>query len=288
MDSRGEKTWKTVTETQHKALGKAFRPQEKGTWLEWRLNPTITALPLFQSTISQALALSNPDVQQQTYSLNSPMLLDGLASDFAKTLKSLAATLADLQRLAQLGDLPISLHPSDPSLLRVRFLGCDGDTVSRLCDEIGIRSGVIREDEAWTTSKEGRMALLFPFAPSVDPSDHESDAGQYFEQRPVVDWQGMMSPSAQSGGRIHSPHYSVNEAMSEGSFLGSPAEQISLQSGNPWVDLEGESLGEDDEAMDYDPRSYRMTGEAEQDSVLKYDGIEGIYRFLAECDGARR
>lgn len=127
------------------------------------------------------------------------------------------------------------------------------NSVSRLCDEVGVMRGVVVEDEAWHSAqdihgkarraeKDVEMALLFPFAPnatsspsSLPPSDN-SDGECYFttsnptlpqqqqqqrqRRRPQqLDWRNMLSPSHHSSPPYTTAedslddHYSAEEKM---------------------------------------------------------------------------
>lgn len=287
----GAKKFKAVSEAEDRALRKIQRSSSawaKGCNLEFRLNPTITALSAsFPTSIGQSLG-------GQT--LGTAGILDTLGADFARALKDLSAILTDLKRVAAFGDLPISLAISKHggSTLCVRFAGCDADTVSRLCDEVGVRRGVIREDEAWNDDKDVEMALLFPFAPSkaVSHSDGESaffaktlhaDSCIAPEQ---VEWRNMMSPSKHSGHRsdqdsadfhhidtppsTETPHYSYDRYTPQ-----SPSGYESLR--------ESDFAAED--AYYHQHTSPRRAHRQESGDL---QGLESIYRFLAECDESRR
>lgn len=281
----GEKRWKAVTEVQDKAtkaMSKAFTSKiTKGTSLEFRLSPTITALGTFSTTASEGLLKP---------SLNTEGLLDTLSIDFAHALQDLAAILFDLKCLYTLGDLPLSVSDS---VLRVHFPGCDFQIVSSLCDELGVRRGVIREDEAWREDKDAEMALLFPFADSPASSEVDDGGTGYFEQvlpsqkREDVDWMNMLSPSGHTAHQSSSADLSTRSITSEDSY--SHLGPFLPVGSNPWLDAEG---GDEDYASDEHDRVSSTCKSAESGfnrrGSEEYEGVEGIYRFLAECDGARR
>ena len=241
----------------------------KSTNLEFRLSPTITAL--------QPSAGFESDQTLITESL-----LETLSTDFAHALKSLSLTLADLKRLSALGSLPISLTstPKGP-VLSIRFRGCDATTVTLLCEELGVCNGIVREDAEWDDSREVEMALLFPFAPTTAEED---SVASFFDQkvertltaRSPLEWQGMMTPSTD----MHTPSSTVSyDHIAHSRQL--PA-GISSPSGY-------ESMHYSDYGEDYDPyigseaRQPAYSGRGED-----LDGLEGIYRFLRECEDARR
>ncbi|KAL8843450.1 MAG: hypothetical protein Q9176_002063 [Flavoplaca citrina] len=286
----GAKKFKAVSEAEDRALRKIQRSSAawtKGCNLEFRLNPTITALSASFPTST------GPSHEGQT--LGTIGILDTLGADFARALKDLSAIHTDLKRVAAFGDLPISLTTSKHggSTLCVRFAGCDADTVSRLCDEVGVRRGVIHEDEAWNDDRDVEMALLFPFAPSQSVSHSDNESALFVKTLQAdgciapeqMEWQNMMSPSQRSGHKsngdsadIHyintststeTPHYSYDPCSPQ-----SPSGFDSLQ----------ESDFPTEDAYYYQDSSRR----ARRQESGGLQGLESIYRFLAECDEARR
>ena len=269
VDARtGAKKYKAVTKTQDKVLEKLSEPVcYLGSSLEFRLSPTITALgPSFPSTSSSTLTLGNSGV------------LDTLSTDFARALRDLSLILADLRRLASLGDLPLTLTPSlRGPILAVRFPGCDSETVESLCDEIGVRRGFVREDEGWQGDKAAEMALLFPFASTEDGMSEVGD--EYFEHRKPeqLDWQHMLSPAAK---RSMPSRSSISTAMTFTDVEHVQATPLDSEEGYESLGNSSEGLGYCDAVEPVDRRHPRGSED--------YEGLEGIYRFLRECDEARR
>ncbi|KAI9696607.1 MAG: hypothetical protein M1836_005626 [Candelina mexicana] len=271
----GEKRFKTVTVLQDEA-GRRMRSIPRaapGSFIEFHVNPTITALtPLsgFASTSSQ---------DKET--LNKEGLLDVLSIDFARALKDLAAILNDLKRLAALGDLTLTM--SDKSTIRVHFPGCDAQTVESLCDEVGVERGIIHQDEGFDEYVGSEIALLFPFAPSQAPSDIPPRQSQ--RKREDVDWRNMLS----SYEPTISPRYFTR---SQGTDVG--FEDLTTAEANPWLSSSPSgysSLHASDEDDDGGEAYYFETqpsmASAKQ-SASDCEGLEGIYRFLMQCDTARR
>ena len=266
----GEKRFKAVMPTEDKVL-RTFDTLKttvvKGTSLEFRLSPTITAL-----------LPSIPGSESPQQNLGTEGLLCALSTDFAHALKTLSLTLADLKRLSALGSLPISLTPTPKGpILSVRFPGCDAATVSLLSEELGVFNGVVREDAAWTESHEVEMALLFPFAPT-GPEDADSEAVAddcfFSEQKPAkLDWQGMMTPSS----ALPTPFSSTGSYASGGGY--ERVEQPAVESPEGYGSMR-ESEYTDEDAYFGRQASRTGTGGA--------GDLEGISRFLSECEGARR
>lgn len=282
----GGKRFKAVSEAEDCALRKIQRSNSawvKGTNLEFRLSPTITAL-------SASLPASTAKTLE-CQTLATEGFLDTLTVDFARAIKDLSAVLTDLKRLATLGDLPVSLTKSHNGGvgLCVRFPGCDADTVSRLCDEVGVRRGVVREDEAWNEDKDVAMALLFPFAPSKSVSSSGNDPCLFpktiyadTEIAPEqVEWQNMMSPHQNHSWESHEDLTSFDQIDI---LVDGHTERSGLHSPSGYESLRESDFGKDDPF--YHQRSSPSRPHRQDPNGMQ--GLESIYQFLAECDGARR
>ncbi|CAF9909623.1 hypothetical protein IMSHALPRED_008425 [Imshaugia aleurites] len=293
----GEKRFRSVSQTEDAVYTQWETPlssSTRGTNIEFKISPTITAFC--------------PSFSAQTPDCNSPSLhaidlLSTLTSDFARALQDLSLTLADLRALSAFGDLPIALtHTPAGPILTVRFPGCDADLVSRLCDEVGVKRGVVVEDEAWhggarSFGKAGRaekdveMALLFPFAPLGSPSSSSLpsvEGGEFYFSHPPqrqqrhpeqLDWRSMLSPSRHS------------QCTAESAPDGRSHDDAPLKS--PDLPTSGyESLRESDFASEdpYLPTASPVQAAAHgtRDGSAEYEGLEGIYRFLQVCEEARR
>ena len=204
--------------------------------------------------------------------------MSNLAVDFARALKDLTAVTNDLNKLHALGDLPIVLV--NESTLRVQFPGCDADTIESLCIELGISRGIVHQDEDFDTYTGTQMALLFPFAPSKTPS--ERTYSPMAKTRKAVyeklDWQDMMV----------SPKRKVSPSYSNHSEISHDHDEIMHVEDNPWqTGSDYSSLHESDKeeiGAYFRPTSVKLSAAAASD----YEGLEGIYRFLEECERAKR
>ncbi|KAF2223177.1 hypothetical protein BDZ85DRAFT_296359 [Elsinoe ampelina] len=252
----GEKRYKAVTRLQHDT-GKKMRELPRttpGSHVDFSINPTVTALTPLKNI---------PGFEDQQQHLNAEGLLDILSADFSRALKELAIVLSDLRKLSVLGDLPITCHNSS---LRIHFPGCDSDTVTSLCDELNIQRGMVVQDDDFDAFVGTEMALLFPFAPSKSPSE----ADDLFCEKPAlprkktdpIDWKNMLTPTERS--------YEYSTRSESGL-----EEMDELEEHNPWFS-EDEDYHFSDEVV------------SSSHSPLEYQGIEGIYRFIEQCDGARR
>jgi len=240
MTTLGEKRFRSISNLQEETGRKmqSVPRNTPGSYLDFQINPTVTALTPLAATFP--FSQGNDQV---TPGLNTEGLLDVLSVDFSRALRDLAVILNDLKRLSSLGDLPITLESK--SILRIRFPGCDAESVERLCDEVGIQRGIINQDEDFERIAGAQIALRFPFAPT---SEHT---------------------------------------------LSSPGGSLRSQTGHDFEDIENifeTPLFEGYETMDAfsEGESDYFPKPTEEQSSSQFEGVEGIYRFLEQCDRARR
>jgi len=227
-----------------------------GAYVDFRISPTGTAL----SPLGAALAVEGvfgptaaaAGFKDSGASLNAEGFLDVLSTDFARALRDLAAVMADLKQLASgLGDLPIELQGKG-DILRVRFPGVDAQTVESLCGDVGVLRGVVGEDADFRQSAGVPVALKFPFAP---------------------DTQGGTKTLTSPGGSMRSHDSALSEE--DEAFLDEYEH-------NPWL------LSSEDEAEEgYESLSPPVYGSSGEHCSEDFEGLEGIYRFLEECDRVR-
>jgi hypothetical protein len=245
----GDKRYRAVTAAHEEACRRFGRlPRSApGSFVDFRISPTVTAL----SPLGAALPGAWSEVHAA--SLNADGFLDVLSVDFARALKDLAAVMSDLKRLSRLGDLPVRLEGSNR--LRVRFPGVDADTVERLCDDVGVQRGIVGQDADFDASAGVPVALKFPFAP--DAQD------------------GLAKTITSPGGSLRSHQSELSSLEDDYALLDEFMEE------NPWLSSpEPEGYG----SADGSPRPVsRSCGHCSAD----FEGLEGIYRFLEECDRAR-
>lgn len=223
-----------------------------GAYVDFRISPTVTALSPLGAAVAvegvfgpTAAAAGFKDVGA---SLNAEGFLDVLSTDFARALRDLAAVMADLKHLAAgLGDLPVELQGKG-DVLRVRFPGVDAQTVESLCEDVGVLRGVVGEDADFRQSAGVPVALKFPFAP---------------------DTRGGTETLTSPGGSMRSHDSALSEE--DAAFLDECEE-------NPWVLSSGDEAEEGYESLS--PPVYSSGEHCSED----FEGLEGIYRFLEECD----
>lgn len=242
VNARGENRYRNVTSVQDEASKKmkSVTSTAPGSYIDFTINPTVTAL----SPLGAIFPFDSP-MQESTPNLNTDGFLDVLSVDFSRALKDLAATMNDLKRLSSLGDLPITLEQK--SVLRIRFPGCDAETVERLCEEVGVQRGIVHQDADFEESVGAQVALIFPYAPS---SEHT-----------------LSSP----GGSLRSQHGHEFEEFAE----------------DPWLE-EPEGYETMEDISEHDSDYFIRPSEQQISSSSDYEGLEGIYRFLEQCDNSRR
>lgn len=254
----GEKRFKSVSTLQDKVyrnLNKAPKATP-GSYISFDINPTVTALTPLGATKGFASAFAH-----EKDSLNKDGFLDILSIDFSRAVKELAGTLKDLQRLSSLGDLPITY---EHSTLKVHFPGCDSGTVEKICDEFGVQRGVITQDEDFDSFAGTEIALLFPFAASRTPSEYSFYEKSVTGRQYPIDWKLMMTPSVLSSDADHYSTYS-EDGM----------EYDDIVEGNPWSSPTEEG---------YESLHMSEVDEFDYHSPLEYQGIQGIYKFMEQCE----
>ncbi|ETS86584.1 hypothetical protein PFICI_00412 [Pestalotiopsis fici W106-1] len=179
--------------------------------------------------------------------LNTEGFLDVLSVDFGRALKDLTAVLSDIKKLSALGDLPIQLEKGQ--ILRVRFPGVDAETVEALLDDLGLSRGIVREDADFGVETGVPMALKFPFAP--DAVSEES------------------ALSASPEGSLPS----LGSSLQEHELF----ETFSDIEDNPWL-------------ASPEPEGYETASQpfsSGEHCSQEFEGLDGVYKFLEECDRAR-
>lgn len=255
--ANGEKTYRPVSALQESTMKKmATMPRIlPGSFVDFQISPTVTALsPLAAAAAAAAVSGFEVKPEAGAATLNAEGFLDVLSTDFARQLKDLTAVMADLKRLAALGDLPITMEKHNT--LRVRFPGLDADTVERLCDDVGVQRGIINQDPEFDSDYGSPVGLRFPFAPEAEEDDET-----------------FTSP----GGSLRS-HRSELSSMEEDEALFD--EYIAE---NPWL---SDPLAEAGIEDGYESMSPPLPSSGEHASE-DFEGVQGIYRFLEECDRLR-
>ena len=249
----GEKRYAAVSakqsETARTLKAQPFRAA--GSFVDFPLNPTITALSPLAAAFPFA---TSPAATEQAAILTEEGLIAGLSADFAQALKDLSAVLDSLRRLSALGDLPVHLEKGRKggTVLRVRFPGVDATTVESLCEDLGLTRGLVSQDADFDAGVGAPVALQFPFAPDAEEGDVSSPGGSVRSRRSFT---------------------GLSEASEEELYLQQYLED------NPWLS----SVEEEEEyatTEDYGT----MTPESRERASEDFEGMEGIYRFLEECD----
>jgi len=248
---RGERQYRAVSGVEDEAMKRlsAISRSAPGAFVDFKLSPTVTALSPLAAAISGAAGTHGFKAEAMTSptNLNTDGFLDVLSADFGRALKDLTAIYADLRRLSVLGDLPISIERNN--ILRVRFPGVDEETVNRLCDDIGINRGVVGEDPGFNTATGVPMALQFPFAPDVEKT--------------------LTSPGGSARSVTGHEFDDTSSLEDDASFLREAFVEVAE---NPWLS---------------DPEGYESMSpplSSGERCSTDFEGLEGIYRFIEECD----
>jgi hypothetical protein len=209
-----------------------------GAYVDFDLSPTMTCIsPLNASRCT----------------LENEEFLENISADFGAMMSSLVSINADIRKLSTLGDLPVSLVGPAGDVLRVHFRGCDGEFVERICNEVGVRRGVVHEDERFA------FGILAPGCDSID-------------------WRVMMSPSLPE-----------SSTYSEDGFEDDFGGDEDLECIKSHI-TGSSSLGED---YYFDPADRPVVVPSPEvypssnGSSGDYGGLAGIHRFLEECDEYR-
>jgi hypothetical protein len=248
---QGNKRYRAVSKLQDET-GRKMRNVPRfapGAFIDFKINPTVTALSSLTATFPFGRASA---IEPESPTLNTDGFLDVLSMDFARAVKDLAATMNDLKKLSALGDLSISME--DASTLRVRFSGCDAETVEHLCDEVGVKRGVIHQDPEFEERYGGRLALLFPFADTAEPDRLTSPGGSLRSEAELLD-EGYLP-----------------ELEDDPCLFDSPIEGYETRDISETASMFFESIG-------HGPPL---------ETSSEYEGVEGLYRFIEFCDDNRR
>lgn len=257
----GEKRFKAVSALQDqvsRTLNKVSKASA-GSYISFNINPTVTALTPLKAVKGFA------SFSQEKETLNSEGLLDTLSVDFSRAVLELAAVLKDLQRLAALGDLPITY---EDSALKVHFPGCDAQTVESICNDFGITRGVVHEDENFNSSVGTDIALLFPFAPSKTPSECSFYAKPVTDRQyvqPNIDWTHMLSPSATESEGFATPSEHSYDQLDD--FVTEP---------NPWLSVSSPS--------GYESLHTSEADEMDMETPMGFEETGSLHRFTSQCD----
>ncbi|KAI8632213.1 hypothetical protein F5Y19DRAFT_472236 [Xylariaceae sp. FL1651] len=251
LTARGEKRYRAVSALQDEASRKmaAVSRHAAGSYVDFRLNPTITSL----SPLTAAFPYPSAGVKAPVFdatTLNTDGFLDVLSVDFAHALHDLTSTLADIKRLSTLGDLPIQLEKGH--ILRVRFPGVDAETVESLCDDLGLTRGIVREDANFEAEMGVPIALRFPYAPDTQ----------------VTSDTGLLTLTSPGGSLRSEDGFPAEHELFEG---------FSEIEGNPWLSSP-------------EPEGYETMSppnSSGEHCSEDFEGLEGVYRFLEECDQAK-
>ncbi|RDA85628.1 hypothetical protein CP532_3569 [Ophiocordyceps camponoti-leonardi (nom. inval.)] len=215
-----------------------------GAFIDFQLKPTITAVGPLAAAIANASDASGSTADAPFYSAT--LHNEGLLDVLSADFKRALQDLSAVDAdLRRLSVLgDLPVTLEGNHKLRVRFPGVDALTVERLCDDLDIQRGAVGQDYEYGLEGASPELLKLPFAPG--PND-------------VMGSSALSVRSSRGGG-------------TEGS----------------WTLEEDSKLHE---AFDAEMRDSPSRSEAEYygampsaNSSSEYEGLEGIYRFLEECN----
>jgi hypothetical protein len=163
--------------------------------------------------------------------------------------------------------------------------------VEALCRELNIKRGMVGQDEDFDARNGTEIALLFPYAPSNTASEaclEDNRRPTKRVKRDQLEWTSMLAPIQvelpQSAGYSHmsaTSHSSdefdiVDGAIGPNPWLSSPSGYSSLHGSDE----------RDDVAMYFQTGINPAKDQAGR-AGAGYEGLEGIYRFIEQCDRAR-
>lgn len=190
------------------------------TVVEWSLTPLVTSIPRNTWT-----GPTTDDDPAATATLSSTRISIGLAADFARAVQHLATVLADLERLRVLGDLPVRMAPNG-SAIWVVFAGRELEDVAHICDDLGVRRGVVKDVGSKTRGEE-------------------------------IEWWRMMDAQKVEGLEKVTTVWNASASDESGVLVEDDGPVVEWRD---WKELEAESEG-----------------------TSRYEGFEGICRFLEQC-----
>jgi len=244
-----------------------------GAYVDFHMAPTFTCL----SRLSKN-------------SISNPGFMAALDEDFTEIVNDVATVWSELQKLATLGDLPVSLAKDKEDTIRVYFAGCDREIVERLCNEVGVSRGVVGEEDRFAFELLMPTLEMKPFLESpggslhaiqpVPPPQGAHGTGLY--------WQDMLSDSScasQDGemteeGTEYTPAISVDGYMFSGS-------SVSGLSPGQWESSEGSSGAMFPPLMPTRAEA-QLASPPQHTGPVPDLGLEGLQRFLQECEEYER
>ncbi|GAO17799.1 uncharacterized protein UV8b_02101 [Ustilaginoidea virens] len=252
----GEHQYRAISKIEDEVMTKLSSSPRPvlGSFIDFRISPIITAVgPLAGSTSAFTFPDFDASPATRPATLDMAGFLDVLFADFQRGLHDLAKTESDIRRLSAVGALRISLERSDR--IRVHFPGVGALAVEQLCDEIGIQRGIVGQDAGFDGNVGAHDALKFPFAPEFERTT---------------------SPPDGTARSLKGRELDSGETSSEDDLSLRDVFVYEFQYEDSWMsDMEGY------ESMSPSPTL------GEKHYSKDYEGFEGIYRFLEECDQAK-
>ncbi|KAJ2966935.1 hypothetical protein NQ176_g9912 [Zarea fungicola] len=247
--SNGEPRYRAISALEDMAMRKmaSFPRFASGSYIDFQLSPTITAVSPLAAALVGASELSG--FKGAAPSAGVSLNTEGFLDVLSTDFgRALKDLTATFTDLRRLSVLgDLPVSMEKGNTLRVRFPGVDLYTLECLCDDVGIERGVLGQDPQ---SDNMHMTLHIPFAP-------------------------------ESAKALTSPGGSTRSVWGPGTEYDSPSddsfiqEAFELDGDNPWLS----------DPEEYESLSPASGSPGQQSS--DFEGLEGIYRFLEECDRAK-
>ncbi|PFH59249.1 hypothetical protein XA68_12620 [Ophiocordyceps unilateralis] len=215
-----------------------------GAFIDFHLKPTITALGPLAAAVANASDASVSTDDAPFYSAT--LHNDGLLDVLSADFKRALQHLTAVDDdLKRLSALgDLPIMLEGKDKVRVRFPGVDAFTVERLCDDLDIQRGVVGQD-CQTETAAGEVDMLkLPFA----PGSNDAKASSGFSVRWLRSDETEDKWTLEEDSNLHE---AFDAEMEE----------------NPWL-----------------PEAERYGAMPSAVSSREYEGLEGIYLFLEECN----
>lgn len=247
--ANGEPRYRAVSALEDMAMRKmaSFPHFASGSYIDFQLSPTITAMSPLAAALVGASEMSG--FKGAAPSVGVSLNTEGFLDVLSTDFgRALKDLTAIFADLRRLSVLgDLPVSMEKGNTLRVRFPGVDVYTLECLCDDVGIERGVLGQDPQ---SDNMHMTLHIPFAP---------------ESSKALTSPGGSTRSVWGPGTEY-------DSLSDDSFI---QEAFELDGGNPWLS----------DPEEYESLSPASGSPGQQSS--DFEGLEGIYRFLEECDRAK-
>ncbi|KAM4055066.1 casein kinase II beta 2 subunit [Hirsutella rhossiliensis] len=215
-----------------------------GAFIDFDLSPTITALSPLAAAVARVSGSSGSGDEAPV--LPTTLHTEGFLDVLSVDFNRVLHDLTAVYAdLKRLSALGDLPIVRERDTLRVRFPGVDAWTVERLCDDVGVQRGVVGQDCGLDAAVGAPVALKLPFAP-----DSEGELLSRSDSARSLAGHGIEDSSS-----LRDDDSFLHEAF------------VANMEESSWPS----------ETEGYDDVSALVSSSG-------FEGLEGIYRFLEECD----